>query len=452
MDTCARQLAIFTKELANNPVYTNACHSSRKSHWYRQHTNHICIIRVTEDIKVQDIHAGDRMKDILLVNARVLTEQCLIDKGFIHIKDGKIAETGPASALPYVDAEVVKLPEDSTIVPGFIDVHIHGAGGADTMDATLEALYTMASILPEEGTTSFLATTITQDQDAIFKALENAADFIGQHNGPGKAEVLGVHLEGPFINETRKGAQPEKHIIKPDIELFSKMQEASGNNIKIVTLAPEKEQGNEFIAYLAENGVIASIGHSDASYGQMAEAVRAGATHVTHLFNGMRGMHHRDPGVAGAALLFDELKMEIIADGIHVVPEMLDLSIRAKGTDGVILITDSMRAKCLKNGTYDLGGQEVNVANGQVLLADGTLAGSILKMKDSLKNIMEFTGISLEEAVKLASENPARQLRIFDRKGSIAAGKDADLVVLDSKHEVVMTFCRGAASVRKSFE
>ncbi|GAM15816.1 N-acetylglucosamine-6-phosphate deacetylase [Mesobacillus selenatarsenatis] len=386
------------------------------------------------------------MKDLMLINARVLTQEGIIDNGYIYIKDGMIAETGLASSLPQHQADIIELPEECTVVPGFIDVHIHGAGGADTMDGTTEALMTMASILPEEGTTSFLATTITQDQKAIMKALENAGDYIRHHNNPGKAEVLGLHLEGPFINESRKGAQPAKHIITPDIELFARMQKASGNNIRLVTLAPEKENGCELITYLAENGVIASVGHSDATYGQMAEAVKAGATHVTHLFNGMRGLHHRDPGVAGAALLFDQLKIEMIADGIHVVPEMLDLSIRAKGTDGVILITDSMRAKCLKNGSYDLGGQEVSVADGKALLADGTLAGSILKMKDSLKSMMEFTGISIEEAVKLASENPARQLKVFDRKGSIASGKDADLVVLDRNHEVAMSFCRGVAS------
>jgi N-acetylglucosamine-6-phosphate deacetylase len=386
------------------------------------------------------------MKDLLLVNARVLTEEGMIEKGFIYIKDGKVAQTGLASSLPQHQAQVIELPVDSTVVPGFIDVHIHGAGGADTMDGTTDALTTMASILPEEGTTSFLATTITQEQKVIMRALENAADYISYHNGPGKAEVLGLHLEGPFINESRKGAQPAEHIITPDIELFARMQKVSGNNIRLVTLAPEKENGYELIGYLAENGVIASVGHSDATYGQMAQAVKAGATHVTHLFNGMRGMHHRDPGVAGAALLFEQLKIEMIADGIHVVPEMLDLSIRAKGSDGIILITDSMRAKCLKNGSYDLGGQEVQVADGKALLADGTLAGSILKMKDSLKNMMQFTGISLEEAVKLASENPARQLKVFDRKGSIAYGKDADLVVLDHNHEIAMAFCRGVVS------
>ncbi|HAQ08853.1 MAG TPA: N-acetylglucosamine-6-phosphate deacetylase [Bacillus bacterium] len=391
------------------------------------------------------------MKDLILINAKVLTEEDLINNGFVHIKDGKIAETGNRTEIPVIgeETETVVLPENYTVVPGFIDVHIHGAGGADTMDATTEALNTMASVLPEEGTTSFLATTITQGKEQIIKALINAADYIGHHNEPGKAEVLGIHLEGPFINEARKGAQPADHILPPDIQLFAEMQEAAGNHIRLVTLAPEKENGYEFISYLSENGVIASIGHSDATYEQMAKAVKAGATHITHLFNGMRGMHHRDPGVAGAALLFEELKIEIIADGIHVVPEMIDLSLRAKKTDGVILVTDSMRAKCLKNGTYDLGGQEVSVAEGKALLADGTLAGSILKMKDSLRNMMDFTDISLEEAVKLASENPAKQLDIFDRKGSIANGKDADLVILDENFEVAMAICRGEVSFKR---
>ncbi len=393
-----------------------------------------------------------KLKNLLLRNASVLTENGMIDKGYIFVKEGKIAEAGSLSDMPenIAGSEVIELPPGSTVVPGFIDVHIHGAGGADTMDATTEALTTIASILPAEGTTSFLATTITQDKQEIFKALENAADYIEHHNHPGKAEILGIHLEGPFINETRKGAQPEDHIIAPDISLFAKMQEAAGKHIRLVTLAPEKENGKELIAYLAKNGVIASVGHSDAGYEEMKAAVNAGATHVTHLFNGMKGMHHRDPGVAGAALLFKELKIELIADGIHVVPEMIDLSLRAKGTDGVILITDAMRAKCLKNGTYDLGGQEVHVADGKALLADGTLAGSILKMKDSLKNIMKFTGLSLEKTIKLASENPARQLNIYDRKGSIAKGKDADLVVLDGNHDVMMAFCRGTASYNQN--
>lgn len=388
------------------------------------------------------------MKNKLLLKGHFLSEDGEVIDGFVYVMDGIIAGTGVVSEIPGLDdeMEVIELPEASIVVPGFIDVHIHGAGGADTMDGTTEALDTMASLLPAEGTTSFLATTITKEQDAIFSALRTVRDYAAHHNQPGKAEMLGVHLEGPFINEAKKGAQPASYIIGPDISLFAKMQKASGDMIRLVTLAPEVENGMEFISYLAEHGVLSSVGHSDATHSQMAEAVKAGATHVTHLFNGMRGMHHRDPGVAGAALLFDELMVEMIADGIHIAPEMIDLALRAKGSEGILLITDSMRAKYLKNGTYDLGGQEVHVADGKALLEDGTLAGSILKMKDAVKNMMAFTGIGLAEAVKLASENPARQLGIFDRKGSIAKGKDADLVVLDQRYEVTMAFCRGVRS------
>lgn len=390
------------------------------------------------------------MSRLLLKNARIILENSMIDQGFILIEKDRILKTGTLEELPAIgqDTEIIELSPEHTISPGFIDVHIHGAGGADTMDATFEALNTMASVLPEEGTTSFLATTITQEKEKIEGALINAAHFQKEQNTPGQAEVIGIHLEGPFINEARGGAQPKDHILEPDIELFKRWQEAANGTIKLITLAPEKANGYEFIRYLSENGVVPSIGHSDAIFTEMEKAVQAGAKQVTHLFNGMRGMHHREPGVAGASLLFKELIVEMIADGIHVRPEMIKLALNAKGLDGMILITDSMRAKCLKNGHYDLGGQDVKVENGQALLADGTLAGSILKMKDSIKNMIDFTDIQLSEAVQLASSNPARQLNMFDRKGSISEGKDADLVVLDENLEVAMTFCRGV----KAFE
>ncbi|PWW29538.1 N-acetylglucosamine 6-phosphate deacetylase [Cytobacillus oceanisediminis] len=390
------------------------------------------------------------MSRLLIKNAKIILENDLLNNGFILIENEKIIKVGSLDELPAInqDTKIMELPAEHTISPGFIDVHIHGAGGSDTMDATQEALTTMASVLPAEGTTSFLATTITQEKEKIEAALSNAALYQKEQNTPGKAEIIGIHLEGPFINEKRGGAQPRNHILEPDIELFKRWQEAANHTIKLITLAPEKANGYEFIRYLSENGVVASIGHSDAIFTEMEEAVKAGATHVTHLFNGMRGMHHREPGVAGAALLFKELIVEMIADGIHVRPEMIKLALNAKGHDGMILITDSMRAKCLKNGHYDLGGQDVTVENGQALLADGTLAGSILKMKDSIKNMIEFTDITLLEAVRLASRNPAKQLNIYDRKGSISEGKDADLVILDENLEVAMTFCRGI----KAFE
>ncbi|GLB59817.1 N-acetylglucosamine-6-phosphate deacetylase [Cytobacillus sp. NCCP-133] len=390
------------------------------------------------------------MNRLLLKNAKIILENTLLDSGFILIENEKIIEAGSMDELPAVDenTKVINLSPDLTISPGFIDVHIHGVGGADTMDATPEALTTMATVLPEEGTTSFLATTITQEKEKIEAALTNAALYQKEQNSSGKAEVIGIHLEGPFINESKAGAQPRNHILDPDIELFKRWQNKANDTIKLITLAPEKADGYEFIRYLSKNGVVASIGHSDALYTEMEQAAKAGATQVTHLFNGMRGLHHREPGVAGGALLLKELIVEMIADGIHVRPEMIKLALNAKGLDGMILITDSMRAKCLKNGHYDLGGQNVTVENGQALLEDGTLAGSILKMKDSIQNMIDFTDITLMEAVRLASSNPAKQLNIYDRKGSISEGKDADLVVLDKNLEVSMTFCRGV----KAFE
>ncbi|MFL6516447.1 MAG: N-acetylglucosamine-6-phosphate deacetylase, partial [Bacillus sp. (in: firmicutes)] len=228
-----------------------------------------------------------------------------------------------------------------------------------------------------------------------------------------------------------------------------KWQSLTNGNIKLVTLAPERPGGLDMIRYLKSNGIIASIGHTDATFDEVNEAIDAGANHVTHLFNQMRGLHHREPGVVGAAFLRDELKAEIIVDGVHVRPEMVKLAFKQKQSEGLILITDSMRAKCLKNGKYDLGGQEVTVKNGKAVLEDGTLAGSILKLGHAVKNIIAYTGCPLEDAIEMASVNPAKQLNIYDRKGSIAVGKDADIVILDEEMEVYMTLCHGAIAFNR---
>ncbi len=386
-----------------------------------------------------------------MVHGKAILENEVAESIYILIENEKIQAIGPIHALPshLTNVEKIDIPVNQCVVPGFIDVHIHGAAGADTMDASIEALETIAKALPAEGTTSFLATTITQKHENIENALRNTAQYLKSNNTLGKAEILGVHLEGPFINEIHAGAQPKEFIINPDIELFKHWQALADGNIKLVTLAPELENGTNFVRYLNENGVIASIGHSDARYEEMESAVHAGAKQVTHLFNAMRGLHHREPGVVGSALLFKELMVELIADGIHVRPEVMKLIINAKGTEGVILITDAMRAKCLKNGMYDLGGQDVAVADGKALLADGTLAGSILKMNDSIKNILAAAEISLLEAVQMASVNPAKQLNVYDRKGSISVGKDADFTILKDDYQVEMTLCRGEIAFRK---
>ncbi|OQM46136.1 N-acetylglucosamine-6-phosphate deacetylase [Anoxybacillus sp. UARK-01] len=387
------------------------------------------------------------MDQFLLKNATIYAENEQIQRGYLLIENGKIAYVGPTP--PPSNAKEFELSIHDCVLPGFIDLHIHGAAGADVMDATVKALQTMASVLPKEGTTSFLATTMTAASSEIEKAVKNVANYMAHDNRPGEAEVLGIHLEGPFLSPKRAGAQHPRNIIKPDIELFKKWQKEANGHIRLVTLAPEEENGLSLTAYLKETGVIASIGHSDAVYAEVKEAIQAGVTQATHLFNGMRGLHHREPGVVGAVLMHEEVLCEIIADGIHVAPEMVRFAYRNKGSEGLIAITDAMRAKCLGEGQYDLGGQQVTVRGKQATLKDGTLAGSILKLKDAVKNIMEFTRCSLEEAIRMASWNPAKQLGILDRKGSILPGKDADIVVLNQEREVILTFCRGRLAYAK---
>lgn len=389
-------------------------------------------------------------KKVMLRYGTTYTENQVIKNGYIKIDDGKITKIGPTTELTdSSDYQIINIPDGFSIIPGMIDIHIHGANGADTMDATQDALDIMSSTLPKEGTTSFLATTMTEDPSAIVNALRNAGEYIDSFQSEGNAEVLGIHLEGPFIHKDKAGAQPIHHILVPNLETFKSWQELSNNHIKLVTLAPELPGGGELLQYLKNQGIIGSIAHSQASYDQVLEAIENGLSHVTHLFNQMTGLHHRDPGIVGAAFLRNELMVEIIVDGIHVRPEIVDLAYNQITDERMILITDSMRAKWLKNGVYDLGGQMVTVKDGHALLDENTLAGSVLKMKDAFKNIQEYAGCDIKSAIKMTSENPAKHLKIFDRKGSISIGKDADIVVLDDQMDVFMTLCKGKIAYSK---
>lgn len=381
---------------------------------------------------------------ILLKNIPIYTEDKIIENGYLLIEGEKISKIGVIGDGFHLEGvEVVEFGDGNILIPGMIDLHIHGAAGSDVMDGTFYALQTMTSSLPKEGTTSFLTTTMTSTEKNIEKALENIAAYKIEGNFPGNAEIIGVHLEGPFLSPKRAGAQHPDDIIEPDVELFKKWQKLSDNMIKLVTLAPERQNGLKLTEHLKKTGVVASIGHSDATYEEVVSAINAGVSHVTHLYNGMRGLHHREGGVVGAALLHDEVKCEMIVDGIHIAPEMVKFAYKNKGNDGVILVTDAMRAKCLGKGIYDLGGQEVTVDEVKATLKDGTLAGSILKLNHAAKNMMKFTSCTLHDIIQMTAVNPAKQLNIFDRKGSIKEGKDADLVVINNDQEIVMTFCRG---------
>lgn len=337
-------------------------------------------------------------------------------------------------------AEVISLPENATVFPGFIDEHIHGAGGADAIDGTVSALRTIAETIAEEGTTTFLATTMTQSKENILAALRAVKEYREAAPETG-ARLLGVHLEGPFITAAHKGAQPLEYVAKPDIDVFDEYNAASGNAIKIVTLAPEEEGALSLIAHLSSIGVVASLGHTGATCADIQEAVKAGAKNITHTYNAQSPLHHREIGTVGSALLFDELNAELIADTIHVSVPAIQLLVKCKPKEKLTLITDAMRAKGLvaADGESDLGGQVVIVKNGEARLKDGTLAGSVLRMNRAVQNLVEKAGVPLLQAVDYATINPAKSLGIDGEAGSIRVGKRSDFVILDDKFNVLYT-------------
>lgn len=335
-----------------------------------------------------------------------------------------------------------ELPEEYVVVPGFIDEHVHGVAGSDAMDGTMEDLGKIANALASEGTTAFLATTMTQSPENITKALK-AVKAYRELSPESGAEILGVHLEGPFISKDFVGAQPIEYVAKPSVEVFKKYQDASGDCVRIVTLAPEVEGSTELIKYLVSQNIVASIGHTNATYADVKKAVEAGATNLTHTYNAMKPLHHREVGTVGSGFLFDELNCECICDGIHVSGPAIQLLHKNKPADKMTLITDAMRAKHMPDGVSELGGQVVIVKNGEARLENGTLAGSVLKMNNAVKNVMKFLNLPLEEVVKLASQNPAKNLGVFDQMGSIKEGKRADFVILDKDLNVVQTVRNG---------
>ena len=388
-------------------------------------------------------------KRIIIINGTIITPFHLVSGKAIIVEKGRIREImneEELSTATLTGAEVIE-GKDKFIVPGYIDIHVHGGGGSDVMDGDYEAINQIAIAHSHFGTTSFLPTTMTMSKDKIIRSLRSICEAVKK--GTAGAEILGIHMEGPYINPEKKGAQKEEDIKKISIEEFLEFNQASGNLIRLVTIAPEMPGAIGLIKYLYKQGIIASVGHTNATYVQTQAGIQAGLSHVTHVFNAMRELHHREPGVVGAALTSPELTVEVIADGIHIHPIVLKILTKIKEGEKIVLITDAMRATGLKDGTYDLGGQEVIVAKGQARLKDGTLAGSVLTMDKAVKNMVNKVGIQLPKAIQMASFNPARSIGIDDKKGSLEPGKDADIVILNKNLETELTIVAGKIVYRR---
>ncbi len=367
---------------------------------------------------------------------KIILKDRIIENGVLKIEGGKIVYIGEKkeSKIDNIDYDF----SDFYISPGFIDIHIHGAFGGDFLDCKYEEIEKIAIFLASKGVVGFLPTIVTAPIKDMKEAVEKLEKYMkDQKNG---AKALGVHLEGPFLNPKYKGAQPEEYIIKPDIDI---LEELYSPYLKVMTIAPEMDDGFKVIKYLKERNIVVSAGHTDASYDLMRDAVLNGVSHITHLFNGMRPLHHRDPGVVGYALANDDISVEVIADGYHLSDVVLKIVTKLKPKDRILLVSDAIMATGLNDGEYRLSNQKVIVKERKAVLESGSLAGSTLTMDRAVRNIIEMTGVSIVDAVYMASYSPARLLGIENRKGSIDVGKDADIIVFDKDFNIKVTMVEG---------
>ena len=357
----------------------------------------------------------------------------------LELEDGIIKEI-----YPYNEKEVTKDYGNLRILPGFIDIHCHGAYGFDTNDANPEGLRKWAKGIVDEGVTSFLATTLSQSEEVLTNAVSNVAKVVEE--GYEGAEILGIHFEGPYLNKAHKGAQPEEYCVKPNIEQFKRYQKAAHGLIKYITMAVENDEDYALTKYCSQNNVVVSIGHSNATYEQAVQAYAHGARSMTHVYNAMTPFTHRANGLVGGALRIRNMYGEIICDGNHSTLAALNNFFTSKGPDYSIMITDSLMCKGFPVGTkFDFGGQEVVIyPDGSAHLVEaGNLAGSTLNVNKGLKILIEDALVPVNYAINACTSNPARCLHVDDRKGTIGVGYDADLVVLDRDYEVVQTYCKG---------
>ena len=325
------------------------------------------------------------------------------------------------------------------VAPGLIDIHIHGYLGEDTSDAKADGIRKMAYGMAENGVTAFLPTTMTVEKDRIVAALNAVRSLKEESKTWDGAQIIGVHAEGPFINPSKKGAQAEENILLPDADFIIE----NSDIITSVTLAPEMDEGHECIKKLkSESNVLISMGHTDAGFEEAMSAVADGVSHATHLFNAMSALNHRNPGVVGAALASENVSVEVIADTFHIAPGLYSIIAKVKG-DNMILITDCTRAGGMTDGEYELGGQPIFLKGIECRLADGTIAGSVLKLNNAVKNVLDNTNLPVYEVFKMASLNPAKAIHCEEHIGSLEEGKDANVIIADDNINVIRTIKKG---------
>ncbi|WP_018247461.1 N-acetylglucosamine-6-phosphate deacetylase [Orenia marismortui] len=379
------------------------------------------------------------MDSILLKNANIISEDQIIRGGNLKIEDGIITQIDDIDNFDS-STQIIDL-KGLYLAPGFIDIHTHGAVGKDTMDCDYNVFEVIAKYKASKGTTSFLLTTLTASQEKILDVAKLLNRYLHREDSLGN--ILGIHLEGPYINIDKKGAQNAKNIRVANTYELDEIINILGNKLKLITLAPEIEGASKLIPYAYKQGIVVSVGHSNGSYDEIKRGFNCGVRSATHLFNGMRGLHHRKPGVVGACLEDDRIAVELIVDNHHLHPAIVKLVIKMKSFEKIILVSDSMRATGMPDGSYDLGGLEAVIKDGVARLSAGNLAGSTLDLNDALKNLIDITGLNLVEGIKPLTLNPAKLLGIADSKGSISIGKDADLVVFDQDFNVLMTIIAG---------
>ena len=378
---------------------------------------------------------------------RLISGNTIVEYPLLTLEDGRIRHIEPLTHLELERAHATHRFPDATLVPSYIDIHIHGCAGHDIMEATPEAFHAVGSYLATRGVGAYLPTTVTAPREETLRSLAGLAHQIGrQHQSPTGATPLGIHLEGPFLSHKKRGVHTDSLIEAPSIALFERFWQASEGCIKLMTIAPELPGAADLIAYATRLGVRCSMGHSDATPSEAHAGAAAGASSATHTFNAMSALDHRNPGLVAYILDQRSLFAEIICDGIHVDPLMVRLFSRLKPEDRILLVTDGMSATGMPNGSYLLGDMKVEVLDGRCT-SNGVLAGSVLTLDRGVRNFIEFTGASLSAAVAAASRNPAQMIGIDDCWGTLAAGRSANITVLSPSNAVVQTFLAGNPSI-----